>query len=141
MGSNQSRSSESVASEVVILANLREWRERFNQNPLDTEVITQGLVTLSEIGESALVQAVRYGQKVEEVHESQKQVKGQLELVRGKLDTAISRFEGAAAVHESESNSVADELKRLQRGMQEVKDMSQALLDHFDIKLPCKTPT
>lgn len=140
MGSNQSRSSERIASEVVVLANLREWRDRFNENPLDPEVIQQGLITLSEIGESALVQAVKYGKKVEEVHESQQQVRDQLELVQGKLDTAISRFEGSAAVHESESNSVAEELKGLQRGVQEVKDMSQALLDHFSIKVPSKTP-
>lgn len=140
MGINQLRSSERVASEVIVLANLREWRDRFNENPLDPEVITQGLMTLSEIGESALVQAVKYGKKVEEVHESQQQVKDQLELVQGKLDTAISRFEGSSAVYESESNSVAEELKGLHRGVQEVKDMSQALLDHFSIKVPSKNP-
>jgi hypothetical protein len=136
MGTNQSRSSERVASEVIVLANLREWRDRFNKNPLDPEVITQGLRTLSEIGESALVQAVKYGKKVEAVHESQQQVKDQLALVQDKLNTTISRFEGSSAVHESESNSVAKELKELHRGVQEVKDMSQALLDHFSIKVP-----
>jgi hypothetical protein len=133
MGTNQSRSSERV-SEVVILANLREWRERFNENPLDPKVITHGLITLSEIGESALVQAVRYGQKVEEVHESQQQVKDQLEIVQSKLDTAISRFEGSTAVHENESNSVAEELKELKSAVKEVQGMSQAILDHFNIK-------
>jgi hypothetical protein len=140
MGANQSRSSDRVASEVVVLANLREWRERFNENPLDPEAITQGLVTLSEIGESALVQAVRYGQKVEEVHESQQQVKGQLEIVQGKLDTVISKFESSSAVRDNESESVAEELKGLHRGVQEVRDMSQALLDHFSITLPNKSP-
>lgn len=141
MGANQSRSSEQAASEVVVLANLREWRHRFNENPLDPKVITEGMMTLSEIGESALVQAVKYGQKVEEVHESQQQVKDQLDQVQGKLNTAISRFEGSSAVHENESNSVAEELKRLNRGVQEVKDMSQALLDHFSIRVPSKNPT
>lgn len=140
MSANQSRSSEQVASEVVVLADLREWKDRFNKNPLDSEAITQGMLTLSEIGESALVQAAKNGKKVEEIHESQQQIRNQLELVQGKLNTAISRFEGSLAVHEGESNSVAEELKRLQRGVQEVKDMSQALLDHFSIKVPNNSP-
>jgi hypothetical protein len=139
MGVNQSRSSEQIQSEVVVLENLREWRDRFNENPLDPETITQGLLTLSDIGESALVQAVRYGRKVEEVHESQQQVQEQLNIVQVKLDTAISRFEGSAAVHENESNSVASELKCLHACVRELREMSQALLDHFDIKLPTKT--
>jgi len=140
MGANQSRSSEIAGAEVVILANLREWRKKFDESPLDAEAITQGLITLSEIGESALVQAVRYGQKVEEVHESQQQVQDQLGLIRDRLNTAISRFEGTAAVQESESNSVAVELKCLHLGVQEVKAMSQALLDHFNIKIHTETP-
>lgn len=141
MDANQPRSSEKVQSEVVVLSGLREWRHRFNENPLDPETITQGLVTLSEIGESALVQAVRYGRKVEEVHESQQQVQEQLGIVQVKLDTAISRFEGSAAVHESESNFLAKELKCLHASVQEVREMSQALLNHFNIKLPTKTAT
>ena len=139
MGVNHSRNSDRVGAEVVVLASLREWRKRFDENPLDAEVITQGLITLSEIGESALIQAVRYGQKVEEVHESQQQVQGQLEIVRDKLDTAISRFEGSARVHENESESVAEELKGLQVSVREVRDMSAALLEHFNIKLPINT--
>lgn len=141
MGANQPRSSERVQSEVVVLSSLREWRHRFNENPLDPDTIAQGLLTLSEIGESALIQAVRYGRKVEEVHESQQQVQEQLDIVQGKLDTAISRFEGSAAVHESESNSVADELRGLHTSVQEVREMSQALLNHFNIKIPSKTST
>jgi hypothetical protein len=134
MDVNQSRSSERIASEVV-LSNLREWRERFIENPLDPEVIEQGMMTLSEIGESALVQAVRYGTKVEEVHESQQQIHGQLEIVQAKLDTAISRFESSASVHDSESESVADELRGLHTGLKEVRVMAQALLDHFQITI------
>lgn len=140
MSANQSKSSEKVAAEVIILESIREWRRKFDENPLDPEVITQGLITLSEIGESALVQAVKYGHKVDEVHDSQHKVHEQLGMVRDKLDTAISRFEGSSKVYENESSSVALELKGLHRGMQEVKDMSQALLDHFNIKISIKKP-
>ena len=110
MGTNRPRSSERVSSEVVALANLRNWRQQFTDNPLDPEVIQKGLLTLSDIGESALEQAVRYGRKVEEIHESQQEVQSQLELVQGKLDTAISRFEGSSSVQGRESESVAEEL-------------------------------
>jgi hypothetical protein len=134
MSGNHTKSSEQVIPEVIVLANLREWRDKFNQNPLDSEVIAQGMVTLSEIGESALIQAVRYGIKVEEVHESQQEVHEKLELIQSKLDTAILRFEGTALVYEHESESVATELKGLQEGVQEVRGMLQALLDHFGIQ-------
>jgi hypothetical protein len=136
MGGEYTRSNDKAVSEVTVLANLREWRNRFNDNPLDPEVITEGLLTLSEIGESALVQAVRYGLKVEEVLESQSGVHETLDLIHGKLDTAISRFEGASSVHEHENESVAVELKRLDKGMQEVKNMAQAIIDHFGIRIP-----
>ena len=134
MGASQSRSSERVTSEAVALASLREWREQFNENPLDAKVITNGLLTLSEIGESALIQAVKYGQKVEKVHESQQQVKERLEIIQGKLDTVISKFESSSAVRDNESESVAEELKVLHQDVKEVRDMSQAILDHFSIK-------
>jgi hypothetical protein len=134
MGGNHTVSSGKVVPEVIVLASLREWRDKFNQNPLDPEVITQGMITLSEIGESALIQAIKYGRKVEEVHESQLEVHGTLELVQVKLDTAISRFEGASSVHDHESESVAIELKGLRKEIQEVRGMSQSLLDHFGIQ-------
>ena len=138
MGTNRTRSSERVASEVVVLENLRNWRTQFNENPLDPEVIRNGLLTLSDIGESALVQAVKYGRKVEEIHESQQEVQSQLELVQGKLDTAISRFEGSSTVQGRESESVAEELKGLQTGLQRANEMVKAIVDHFGIEVPNK---
>lgn len=140
MGTNRPRSSERVSSEVVALENLRNWRSQFEDNPLDPEVIQKGLLTLSDIGESALMQAVKYGRKVEEIHESQKNVQGQLELVQNKLDTTISRFESSSSVQNRESESVAEELRGLQQGLQEVKDMSRAIVDHFEIKVPSRKP-
>lgn len=140
MGTNRTRSSERVASEVVVLENLRNWRTQFNENPLDPEVIRNGLLTLSDIGESALVQAVKYGRKVEEIHESQQEVQSQLELVQGKLDTAISRFEGSSTVQGRESESVAEELKGLQTGLQRANEMVKAIVDHFGIEVPNKQP-
>jgi hypothetical protein len=139
MGINRPRSKERVSSEVVALENLRNWRQQFTDNPLDPEVIQKGLLTLSDIGESALMQAVKYGRKVEEIHESQKKVRDQLELVQAKLDTTISRFESSSTVHENENESVAEELKGLQLGLQEVKDMSRAIVNHFGIEVPTKS--
>jgi hypothetical protein len=134
------RSSERVSSDVVALENLRNWRQQFSDNPLDPEVIQKGLLTLSDIGESALMQAVKYGRKVEEIHESQQEVRSQLELVQGKLDTAISRFEGSSSVQGRESESVAEELKGLQTGLQEANDMVKAIVDHFGIEVPSRRP-
>lgn len=140
MGTNRMRSSERVSSDVVALENLRNWRQQFSDNPLDPEVIQKGLLTLSDIGESALMQAVKYGRKVEEIHESQQEVRSQLELVQGKLDTAISRFEGSSSVQGRESESVAEELKGLQTGLQEANDMVKAIVDHFGIEVPSRRP-
>ena len=140
MGTYKPGTSEKVSSEVVALENLRAWRAKFEEDPLDPEVIKNGLLTLSDIGESALMQAVKYGRKVEEIHESQQKVQGQLELVQNKLDTTISRFEGSASVQNRESETVADELRGLQQGLQEVKDMSRAIVDHFEIKVPSRKP-
>jgi hypothetical protein len=134
------RSKEKASSEVVALENLRQWRSQFEDNPLDPEVIQKGLLTLTDIGESALMQAVRYGRKVEEIHESQQKVQGQLELVQNKLDTTISRFESSSSVQNRESETVAGELRGLQQGLQEVKDMSRAIVDHFEIKVPSRKP-
>jgi len=140
MGTNRMRTSERVSSDVVALENLRNWRQQFADNPLDPEVIQKGLLTLSYIGESALMQAVKYGRKVEEIHESQQEVRSQLELVQGKLDTAISRFEGSSSVQGRESESVAEELKGLQTGLQEANNMVKAIVDHFGIEVPSRRP-
>jgi len=140
MGMNRSRSSENVSSEVVALENLRSWKAQFEDNPLNPDVVRKGLLTLSDIGESALMQAVKYGRKVEEIHESQQKVQGQLELVQAKLDTTISRFEGSSSVQGRESESIAEEMRGLQQGLQEVKDMSRAIVDHFNIEVPSKKP-
>jgi hypothetical protein len=136
MGSNRSRSSEKMSSDVVALENLRQWRAQFENDPLDPEIIKKGLLTLTDIGESALMQAVKYGRKVEDIHASQQQVHGKLELVQAKLDTTISRLESSTSVQGRESESVADELRLLKQGLQEVKIMSRAIIDHFKIVIP-----
>jgi hypothetical protein len=140
MGMNRPRFRGNAASEVVALENLRSWRAQFETNPLDPDVIQKGLLTLSDIGESALMQAVKYGRKVEEIHESQQKVQGQLEVVQVKLDTTISRFEGSSSVQGRESESIAEEMRGLQQGLQEVKDMSRAIVDHFNIEVPSRKP-
>jgi len=56
------------------------------------------------------------------------------------LDTTISRFEGSSSVQGRESESIAEEMRGLQQGLQEVKDMSRAIVDHFNIEVPSKKP-
>lgn len=140
MGTNRPRSSERVSSEVVALENLRNWRSQFEDNPLDPEVIQKGLLTLSDIGESALMQAVKYGRKVEEIHESQKNVQGQLELVQNKLDTTISKFESSTSVQNSESETVATQLRELKGGVDELHEMTTAIISHLNIPVPARKP-
>ena len=132
MSTIKPRSSEKPAAEVIVLENLRNWRHHFEDDPLDPEVFRKGLLTLSEIGESALVQAIKYGRKVEQIYESQNDIRAKLEGVQGKLDTTISRFESSKSVQDNENQSVADELR-------DVKEMVRALVDHFGIKLPGST--
>lgn len=133
MSTTRPRSGEKTNAEVIVLENLRNWRQQFDENPLDPEVIRKGMLTLSDIGESALIQAVKYGRKVEEIHRAQNEISAQLGSVQGKLDTAISRFEGSKSVQDNENESVAAELKQ-------VKEMVRAIIDHFGIRVPSAGP-
>ncbi len=128
MSTTRPRSSEKASAEVIVLENLRNWRQQFDDNPLDPEVIRKGMLTLSDIGESALIQAVKYGKRVDAIYESQNEISAKLGSVQGKLDTAISRFEGSKSVQDNENESVAAELR-------EVKEMVRAIIDHFGIKV------
>lgn len=129
-----------LGSELATLEILRNWRQKLTDNPLDPETIQSGLLMLSDIGESALIHAVRYGKKVEEVHESQEQVKGRLQVVQEQISTVISKFESATSVQNNESETVATQLRELKGGVDELHEMTTAIITHLNISVPANRP-
>lgn len=129
-----------IQDEEETSGKLRVLRQRLTGGPLDPKEVHEGFIVLSEVGGTALEQAIRNGNKLDSIHEHSHEGKAVLDLVRDQVSVIASKVEVTSRFMERIDNDMCEgfrlfknEVKELRHEVIELKSLVVSLTRHFGI--------
>jgi len=130
----------SIKDEEETSGKLRVLRQRLSVGPLDPKEVHEGFIVLSEVGETALEQAIRNGTKLDSIHEHEHEGKAVLDLVRDQVSVIASKVEITTRFMDKMDSDMCEgfrlfktEIKELRHEVIELKTLVVSLTKHFGI--------
>lgn len=102
-------------------------KQRLTGGPLGTEDVHEGFITLAEVAECALEQAIRNGKALESIHEHSHEDKASLGLVREQVSLVVAKVEATNLFMDRLDQSIVDGFKHVETELKGLKAEAREL--------------